>query len=302
MPVLMEGGGWFRQAPAVLHDAALFIVDGILNRTMMPPLNQFRETLGLPCLKDFYRDALMRAEGVALLFPEWFSPPQQDWPAGLRQFGFPLPASAPNQLPPSLAAWLDAGVPPVLWTHGSANLHLAKARKLARDITRRIGGRALLVGKGSPEFDLPEEMFHLPHVAFEDVLPRCRAIVHHGGIGTASKAFAAGIPQLVIPLAHDQHDNAARIERLKAGLQAAPCLSDASEKLTRFFYSSEIQTGVRRCRILASESPAQAALLVAWAEDLCSIRPAEIPSETYAATATALAATGRTEASSGDRS
>jgi rhamnosyltransferase subunit B len=47
------------------------------------------------------------------------------------------------------------------------------------------------------------------------------ALVHHGGIGTASQAFAAGIPQLITPFAHDQFDNAARIERLGCGFQVA---------------------------------------------------------------------------------
>jgi UDP:flavonoid glycosyltransferase YjiC (YdhE family) len=266
MPVLADGGGWFRHAPDILHDVAFFLVDGILNRTMLPPLNRFRGTLGLPLLKDFYRDALLRAEGIALLAPAWFAPPQPDWPAGLRQFDFPLSAAGPDPLPPSLSAWLDEGEPPVLWTHGSANVHLAKAWTLARDVTRRIGGRALLVGKVAPEFDLPDGVFYFPHAAFEDLLPRCRAIVHHGGIGTTSKAFAAGIPQLVIPLAHDQHDNAARIGRLKAGLPTKP--GEAAKKLLRITGSAEIQAGVERCKILARQSPAKAAPLAAWAEKL----------------------------------
>ena len=35
-------------------------------------------------------------------------------------------------------------------------------------------------------------------------------LVHHGGIGTSAQALAAGIPQLLMPQAHDQPDNAAR--------------------------------------------------------------------------------------------
>jgi len=41
--------------------------------------------------------------------------------------------------------------------------------------------------------------------------------VHHGGIGTSVQALAAGVPQLVIPRAHDQPDNAARLARLGVG-------------------------------------------------------------------------------------
>jgi rhamnosyltransferase subunit B len=43
-------------------------------------------------------------------------------------------------------------------------------------------------------------------------------MVHHGGIGTTSQCLAAGIPQLVVHMALDQPDNAARVERLGVGL------------------------------------------------------------------------------------
>jgi rhamnosyltransferase subunit B len=51
------------------------------------------------------------------------------------------------------------------------------------------------------------------------LLPRCAAMVHHGGIGTAALAFAAGIPQVVTPFAHDQFDNAQRIARSGCGIR-----------------------------------------------------------------------------------
>ena len=41
--------------------------------------------------------------------------------------------------------------------------------------------------------------------------------VDTGGIGSASQAMAAGIPQLIRPQAHDQFDNALRIVKLGIG-------------------------------------------------------------------------------------
>jgi rhamnosyltransferase subunit B len=38
-----------------------------------------------------------------------------------------------------------------------------------------------------------------------------------GGIGTLAEAFAAAIPHLIMPLGHDQPDNARRVNRLGAG-------------------------------------------------------------------------------------
>jgi UDP:flavonoid glycosyltransferase YjiC (YdhE family) len=46
--------------------------------------------------------------------------------------------------------------------------------------------------------------------------------VSHGGIGTLSQALAAGIPQLVMPLAFDQFDNAVRLKRLGVAATLIP--------------------------------------------------------------------------------
>lgn len=273
LPVFGGGMAWLGRLPRRVQDLFFLLVDMILDRTMLPPLNRFRSGLGLPVLKHFYSDAMMGAEGLALLAPDWFSPAQPDWPRGLRQFDFPLSENRTQQLPSEVLKWLEAGEPPVLWTYGSANLHLEKFQRLALGVTKKIDGRALLVGKTSPGFELPENLFYFPHLPFGDLLPHCRAIVHHGGIGTISKSFAAGIPQLVLPLAHDQHDNAARVVRLRAGLESKPEPRLVTEKLALLLHSAEIQAGVSRCRDLAKESPVRAAALAPWAENLSRIKP-----------------------------
>jgi len=42
-------------------------------------------------------------------------------------------------------------------------------------------------------------------------------LLHHGGIGTTAQALRAGIPQIVMPKAFDQPDNAMRIAALRLG-------------------------------------------------------------------------------------
>jgi UDP:flavonoid glycosyltransferase YjiC (YdhE family) len=61
---------------------------------------------------------------------------------------------------------------------------------------------------------LPPGVAHFDYVPFSQVLPRAAALVHHGGIGTCAQGLAAGVPQVVMPLAHDQPDNADRLRRL----------------------------------------------------------------------------------------
>jgi UDP:flavonoid glycosyltransferase YjiC (YdhE family) len=48
---------------------------------------------------------------------------------------------------------------------------------------------------------------YLPYSA---VFPRAAAVVHSGGIGTLAQALASGKPQLIVPVAFDQPDNARR--------------------------------------------------------------------------------------------
>ena len=65
---------------------------------------------------------------------------------------------------------------------------------------------------------LPPSIFVAAYAPFSALLPHASAFVHHGGIGTIAQSLAAGVPQLVVDMALDQHDNAERLERLGAGL------------------------------------------------------------------------------------
>jgi hypothetical protein len=51
---------------------------------------------------------------------------------------------------------------------------------------------------------LPRAVRHVAFAPFQEILPLCAAVVHQGGIGTMARALAAGMPQLVLPLAWDQ--------------------------------------------------------------------------------------------------
>lgn len=63
----------------------------------------------------------------------------------------------------------------------------------------------------------PPTIRHCGFAPFRELLPPCGAVVHHGGIGTTAVALEAGCPQLILPLAWDQPDNADRVVRLGAG-------------------------------------------------------------------------------------
>lgn len=208
---------WLNSMPRWVKRLFYAAVDFTFWRKIKDPLNAFRSQLHLPPLTHFYEDVINGAENVAGLFPDWFAAPQPDWPEDFRQFGFPVTRQEPRPLPPDLSRFLEAGEPPVVWTHGSANFFVRDFQEGALRVSRELGLRCLLVSLQAPAEPLPENAFHCPHVRFEDLFPHCRAAVHHGGIGTTAKCIAAGIPQLIIPRSHDQPDNADRITRLGLG-------------------------------------------------------------------------------------
>lgn len=184
---------------------------------ILPTLNTWRSTHDLPPVRRVFMDWFNSPHLVVGLFPEWFGPRQPDWPEQFRYASFPLwddPDGSPTDA--ELEEFLAAGSPPVVVSPGSANRHASHFFAAARDALGRLGRRGLFL-TGFPEQlppDLPATILHRPYVPFSTVLPRSAALVHHGGIGTAAQALASGIPQLIMPMAFDQPDNAFRLKHL----------------------------------------------------------------------------------------
>ncbi|MFM9108664.1 MAG: glycosyltransferase [Chloroflexota bacterium] len=57
---------------------------------------------------------------------------------------------------------------------------------------------------------MPRGLIATPYAPLSALLPRARAVIHQGGIGTLAQAMRSGQPSLIVPFAHDQPDNAAR--------------------------------------------------------------------------------------------
>ena len=113
---------------------------------------------------------------------------------------------------------------PILFTVGtSAGFEAGDFFKQCAWAAYRAGHRSLLlVGRlpdGQTEIDgLPPGALAVPYAPHSMIMPKCSLVVHQGGAGTTAQAMRAGKPQLVVPFAHDQPDNAHRI--VKAGLGA----------------------------------------------------------------------------------
>ncbi len=91
---------------------------------------------------------------------------------------------------------------------------------------------------------LPDGIRYERYVPLDLLLPRAAAFVHHGGIGSTSQALLAGIPQVLMPLAHDQFDNAERIRRLHVG-SSLPATKFNADRLTEHLSRLLDQSSVR---------------------------------------------------------
>jgi len=193
----------------------------VVDPTIGPPINKLRKEIGLEPIKRIMRDWWHSPDRVIGLFPEWFAPIPGDWPPQLRLAGFPLwDEQGVTALPPELDEFLHSGDAPIAFTPGSAMVHGHEFFESAVEACRITGRRGLLLTRFTDQLPktLAPGVIHVPYAPFTDLLPRCSAIVHHGGVGTAAQGLRAGIPQLLQPMAHDQFDNGNRLQKLGVGL------------------------------------------------------------------------------------
>lgn len=216
VPPLMPGlfgPNWMKRI--VFRVGERYFIDPVV----CPFLNTWRTELGLPPVRKIARWWHSRF-AVVCLFPEWFCPPQNDWPDNLIQTDFPLWDDRTDAgLSSAVEAFLSQGDPPLVFTPGSANIYGRRFFESAVAACDRLGRRGILLTQYPEQLppDLPQTVAHFAYVPLTLLLPRAAAFIHHGGIGSTSQGLRAGIPQVIMPLAHDQFDNAARVAALRAG-------------------------------------------------------------------------------------
>ena len=209
----MFGPRWLRSF--LYSMAERFVVDPVF----CPFLNAWREELGLAPVRQVMR-WWHSPGGVLAMFPDWYAAAQPDWPEPLVQTDFPLwNDRADQRLDDEVEAFLQAGPPPVVFTPGSTNVHGGTFFDAAVYACRTLGRRGVLLTEFPEQLpnDLPDGVTSFRYVPLDLLLNRSAAFVHHGGVGSTSQALLAGIPQVLMPLAHDQFDNAERVRRLGVG-------------------------------------------------------------------------------------
>jgi rhamnosyltransferase subunit B len=214
-PVAADGTNATWLPRPLIRFAYWFAEKWITDPLMAPTINEYRSTFGLPPARRILTTWAPSPQLEVGLFPEWFGPIPDGGPA-FRHAGFVLFDDAHGRRTPErLAAFLSAGPAPVVFSFGSAMRHGEPYFRAAVEACRALGVRGVLLASGREQIpsDLPPNVLHAEYAPFSEVFPRAACVVHHGGIGTSAQALRAGVPQLVMPLAYDQADNAVRMRR-----------------------------------------------------------------------------------------
>ncbi len=283
VPLLSPLVRWLRLLPMIVRKAILSLPSPFDLTALLP--------IWKACLRHQVRPPLSpwlqwyhSANGVLALFPSWYARPQPDWPKNMLQWDFPLEDLAQeNTLPADLVTFLEGGDKPVVFTAGTANQFAQGFFKTAAELAARLHIRAVFVTLYPAQIPagMSSSIRVVSYAAFGSLLAHAAAFVHHGGIGTLAQGLAAGLPQLIVSMCHDQPDNGERIERLGVGLTLGmkDFTADRAEPLLRRLLEDPAMR--QRAAELAALARQRAApdTLMEWLEHKCALqvsKPASI--------------------------
>lgn len=230
-------------------------------------LKSVRQQHGLKPLSTPLRDMHSTLGSIAF-FPQWFAAEQYDDVPNLKFAGFPCDHKG-GRLTEDAEAFLGNGKPPIILTLGSGMQHAtSELRSIARTCLEQ-GQRVVVVSTVAQELELPPhpDLLLARYLPFKQLFPRSKLVVHHGGIGTSAQALKAGIPQLVVPFAHDQPDNAVRLESLGVALTLHRCRI-SSERISQALQKLEGDARLERCREISQRLTADGQALKSACEHL----------------------------------
>ncbi len=270
-PIIFPSARFLSRLPFPLRKLILSMPSPF-DRHALPSVIKACAEHGVKPPKRLWKDWHHSPDGVLALFPSWFGRVKRDQPKNTFQWDFPLEDMAGDRpMEPELESFLAAGGKPVLFTAGTGQFHASEFFQTATRVVKQLGCRAVFLTMKPEQVppDIPDSIFVAHYAPFSRLLPRAAVMVHHGGIGTVSQCLAAGIPQVVVYMALDQPDNAARVERLGVGLSLnRKDLTDARllPLVKRCLSDAGIQSKAVHQATIMKQRPSASALFD-WMED-----------------------------------
>jgi UDP:flavonoid glycosyltransferase YjiC (YdhE family) len=209
---------------------------------MTRPLDQIRKRAGLPPMGP--TGITSEILNLIPLSPQ-ISPPNPLWEPRHRVTGYWFAPAPEAWTPPAdLAAFLEAGEPPVVISLGAMALSgedALESAQIALAAVKQANVRAVIQGwdEAMKQLNLPRTIIHAGSIPHDWLLPRASGLVHHGGFGTTASGFRAGIPMLVIPHIIDQFIWGNKVAQLGVGPKPIPRPKLTTENLAAALYAMQ---------------------------------------------------------------
>ncbi len=245
-----------RYFPSAIKKFVFVAVDYfVMDKVLTPSINSFRSELALSPIRNIFGKWIHSPQMVIGLFPNWFAPPQIDWPPNTYLTGFPL--FDPIELG---GDWVNverfiSNDPPIVFAACSIKKDLKEFFEVSVEVCRILKRRGIFICKFSEYIptDLPDYTRHFHYIPFAKLLPKSVALVHQGSLGNAAQALRAGIPQLTMPEALDHPEIADRLNRLGVGLSIKPDKYQAHKVADGLKYLLESPVVTKNCRFISGK-------------------------------------------------
>lgn len=201
------------------------------------------ETFDLELRWPFNRDGNRLGTPLVFAYSPTVVPRPDDWTAPHIHIPGYFFLESPDSYQPlvALSDFLSAGEPPVCVSFGSMIHHeVERIYRVVFDALGKTGNRAVVLsGWSNPSGQQSADILVMDEIPHDWLLPRCKAIIHHGGAGTTAAGLHSGIPNIVVSFAADQPFWGARVHTIGAGPQPIRVKNLTAKKLVAALVEAE---------------------------------------------------------------
>jgi zeaxanthin glucosyltransferase len=199
--------------------------DRRFNEAILATAKPYRDYVGACRVKaglsPFSLDSLWSGLAQITQQPAEFEFPRRNLPAC---FHFTGPFARRSDRPPTPFPWDRLNRKPLIYasfgTTQNRNWHLYDA---VAKVTASLDAQVVLSLGGAETVELPKELpenlLVAPFVPQLELLEHADLFITHAGMNSTLESLAAGVPMVAVPIAHDQHGVAARIEWTGTGVR-----------------------------------------------------------------------------------
>lgn len=225
----------WQNMPKGINRVCWFLINKLMNYSLLGKLNEQRAILGLCKIKDFYRHFLSSFD-LCIIAVNDILDKLPKYKFNYIQTGlWHVPELEDEVLDPKLTEFLESGPAPVYIGFGSmSDPNPEETSRIIEETVNRLGCRAIISNGWAnlcKNID-SKNTYMIGFAPHKELFPKVAAVVHHGGAGTVYTAAWAGVPQVIVPHMLDHYYQAALLYRKELIPKAVERSKLTSEKLS----------------------------------------------------------------------